>query len=75
MKKTMNSVKGSDLYRKIDASGLSATERGSAVVALELAERFADAAYWVIKKLERITGWLAPSSTVSTLKHHTLKHQ
>ena len=61
MEKTFKTLESSYLYRKIDALGLTASERQQAIGALKVVDRLGDALKLGIEILERITAWLSPA--------------
>jgi hypothetical protein len=66
MEKTIKNTESSLMYRKIDRLGLTELERSRVISALESSNRLADAVYWVIKKLGKISSGL---SSPPKLKH------
>lgn len=73
MEKTLKSAESYELYRKIEALGLTPSARAQAIGALELAEKLNGVFYRAFAKVGKISGWLAPNApgTAST----KLKHQ
>jgi hypothetical protein len=67
MEKTIKTTESSDLFRKIDALGLPASDRARALLAVQMAERIACLVEGAFKLLR-----LAPQGVVSNPK---LKHQ
>ena len=68
MEKTIRTLESSELYRKIDALSLTASERLEAIGALKAADRLADALHYGFEMCGRVTAWLAPNPN---LKHQT----
>ncbi len=69
MEKTFRLTESSNLYRKIDALGLSATARMEAFATLATAERVASALVWLLKHM-RVQG-----NDLKSVPRFNLKHQ
>ena len=67
MERTIKTLKSSDLYRKIDVSGLTGSERLEAIGVLKAAWRLNDALNSGIELFSGFARWVAPKPQAQAL--------
>jgi hypothetical protein len=60
MEKTIKVMESSDLFNKVRALPLLATEQAEVAGAVKGAEKLANALYWAVEKIGQFTTWLNP---------------